>query len=361
MRKTKTSSPVTGNPVLNPNTIIKKNGPGAQTEYIVGLSYKKFFKVGEIEYEILQLLDGAHSPDAIRQEFLEVRDVDIPIERIQAFINELGSLELVSFDAKIKTERYLHLTLPDFIYRWFSVLYRPVPLAASMVLGLVGLIFFILDTREIFTFITPYYSFHFVGIFILVYLVTSFFHELGHGAAIRYFNYKPGPIQIKRGNGLFFLHFSTPFIIYSPDKIIDRKLKLTIISGGIIFDFLVLVVGAALFRATAGGILKAAGVLLQLTALSRIVLSINFFNENTDLAKLLVYYFEPCSVESTGSAESADVMEGEGAKDASFKKHFLYKAIGTLLWLLQYSVFFFIIYMILYSVRARVTLPFPVS
>lgn len=326
-----------GKPVLHPDAVIKKNDSGKQNEYILGLAYKKFFKLGEMEYEILKLLDGNHSPEEIQEEFLKSRDVEIPLNTIQTFISELASLELVSYNQDLKTGKSVNLNFPGIFYKLFSVVFKPVPLALAITLNLVSFIFFIVNIEVIFNFISSYFSFYFVWIFILVFLVTNFFHEMGHGAAIRYFNYKPGPIQIKRGNGLFLLHFSTPFIIYTPDKTISRRMKLTIVSGGILFDFIMVSLGLLLFSFSGSEVLMISGVLLLLTALSRVLISVNFINENTDMAKILSYFFESSGTE--------------------FKKNIFYKLSGTLFWLLQYSVLFFLIYVILYSVRANVTLP----
>lgn len=326
-----------GKPALHPDAVIKKNGPGKQEEYIVGLPDKKFFKVGPMEYEIIKLLDGNHSPEDIQAEFLRARDVEIPVNTIQTFINELASLELVSFNRDLKTGNVLNLNLPGIFYKLFSAVYRPVPLVLAVVLNLASFIFFIVNIQVVFNFISAYFSFHFVWIFILVFLVTNFFHEIGHGAAIRYFNYKPGPIQIKRGNGLFLLHFSTPFVIYTPERTISRRMKLTIVSGGILFDFMTVSAGMILFSFSGSDVLMISGVMLLLTALSRILISVNFFNENTDMAKILSCYF--------------------GETCPTFKSHIVYKLTGTLFWLLQYGVLFFLIYVILYSVRSTVTLP----
>lgn len=327
----------TGKPVLHPDVVVKENDPGTQEEYIVGLSYKKFFSVGQMEYEIIKLLDGNHTAAEIQTEFLKTRDLEIPINTIQTFINELASLELVSFERDLKARKCVNLNLPGIFYKLFSLVYKPVPLTLVVTLNLVSFIFFIVNIEVIFNFMSAYFSFYFVWIFILVFLVTNFFHEIGHGAAIGYFNFKPGPIQIKRGSGLFLLHFSTPFVIYTPEKTINRRMKLTIVSGGILFDFLLVSIGMLLFSLSGIEVLKISGVLLLFTALSRILISFNFFNENTDMAKILAYYFE-----SAGEA---------------YKKHMAYKLTGTLFWLLQYSVLFFLIYVMLYSVRANVTLP----
>ena len=328
-----------GKPALHPDAVVKKNDPGkpGEGEYIVGLPDKQFFKVGQTEYEIIKLLDGNHSAAEIQAEFLKTRDLEIPINNLQTFINELVSLDLVSFARGLKTRKSVNLNLPGIFYKWFSVVYKPVPLTLVVTLNLVSFIFFILEIQGIFNFISGYFSFHFVWGFSLVFLVTNFFHEMGHGAAIRYFNHQPGPVQIKRGSGLFLLHFSTPFVIYTPDRAISRRMKLTIVSGGILFDFIMISIGMLLFSFSGSAVSMIAGVLLLLTALARILISMNFFNENTDMAKILAYYF--------------------GVSGTAFKKRIVYKVTGTLFWLLHYSVLFFLIYVILYSVRANVTLP----
>jgi hypothetical protein len=114
-------------------------------------------------------------------------------------------------------------------------------------------------------------------------------------------------------------------------------MKLTIVSGGILFDFLMIPVGMVLFALTGTAFLKLSGALLLITAVSRIISSFNFLNENTDMAKLLAFYF--------------------GESGTTYKRHIVYKLTGVFFWLLSYSVLFFLIYVILYSVRANVTLP----
>ncbi|MGE5344145.1 MAG: hypothetical protein ACM3SY_21980 [Candidatus Omnitrophota bacterium] len=228
---------------------------------------------------------------------------------------------------------------PAVVYTCLSVIFNPSILAFLMINGLAGFLLFLFNIREIFHVITLRSSFYFPVIFITVYLLTSVFHELGHGAALRYFNYKPGPIQVKLGNGVFLLHFSTPFLIHSPNQPMSRKIKLTIISGGMIVDAILLAMGVYMFRFVLHSwhLIKVFGILLSLTALCRILLSLNFFNENSDMAKILEHYFEP---------EATD-----------FKKHIMYKFVGTVFWILQYSVFFFLIYLFLYLVHSMIMRP----
>jgi len=329
----------TNNPALHPCAVIKKDDSGKDVGYLVGLPNKKFFKLGETEYEILKLLNGQHSAASIREEFLKTKDVEIPIDTIECFIEEVISLGIASPSPGVKTRKSVDITIPGIFYKCFSLIFKPVILVGSLIIGLAAFVFFILNIRSIFGYLTPYYTWYFPVLFIVVYLVTSFLHEIGHGAAIWNFHYPPGPVQIKRGNGLFLFHFSTPFIVYDPDKPIDKKIKLTIIGGGMVVDWILMAGGTIVFLCTSTSSVPGAigGILVLLTALARLLVSLNFFNENTDMAKLLSYNFE-------------NAVPG-------YKKHFLYKVLGTVFWLLQYSVFFYLIYIFLYPLRSVMMQP----
>lgn len=306
-------------------------------EYLVGVSYQKFYRIGEPEYWILNLLDGCRSVGDIREEIIRREDLDIPLPVITGFIRDLEGYGLITYREHIRIPGSLTIHAPRLFYRILSQVFSPAGLWASAAAILVGLILLGFQGEEMVNYASSLYSMVFVAVFIMVNAATSFFHELGHGAAIYRFGHIPEPIHIRRSSDIFLLHLSIPFVIYDPDRKVERRVVLFTTAGGVLLDLWQAVSGVFLYALGAAGVgggwggLRAAGIFLLFTATARILLSANIFNEKSDLSRFIVYYTNKSLTE--------------------LKKGMAFRLAGVILWLLQYAVTFFLIYVIVYSLR----------
>lgn len=200
----------------------------------------RYYEAGQPMVELLQKLQSHPSEDEAIAAFFEQKDGRYTIEQIKGVIDNYFTPLFEQPEVKLKKRTFLYekeLFTASAIDRFsdtFRFLFHPLTFGGVLLLALAMDGYFMLNTENLLLFNNYMNVYTALGMMVFM-ICSSFFHELGHASACKYFGVKHGGI----GFGLY-LNFPVLYTEVSEVWKLNRKQRCVVNLAGVYFQCYIL-------------------------------------------------------------------------------------------------------------------------
>ncbi|HTS75762.1 MAG TPA: efflux RND transporter periplasmic adaptor subunit [Bryobacteraceae bacterium] len=279
-------------PRISADVEISTRDEGAAPTFVIGsASAGKYLMLGEAEREVIDLVDGERTIEAICEELARVNGVAPPIEVLSRYLGQLDRAGILAGERAGSTEQnrlYLRWSLfnPEGLFdrllpllRW---IWTPEFFWASILLMAVAEFFVVLNAAEVFHYAAQALRTHYVSIFVTAWLI-GVTHEFAHGMTSKAFGGRATEV------GALLVYYCLPGLycnVSGLHMIPQRSRRMWVIAAGIYWQ---LMIGAFAMLAWFAFQPETAPALILMIVVLGSVLELGF-NANP-LIKLDGYYF----------------------------------------------------------------------